>query len=140
MEDFLAQAKVIWVENKQFVGIDSSNHSVVLSTQDEKNAVGMKPSDLLLVALASCTAVDVVQILEKKRTPLNSMRIEVSGEQQEDPPWTFETIHMSFSLSGKDLKPEDVKKAIELSENKYCSVAASLRGTVDITHSFEISE
>ena len=136
----MAQAKVIWVENKQFVGIDSSNHSVVLSTQDEKNAVGMKPSDLLLVALASCTAVDVVQILEKKRTPLNSMRIEVSGEQQEDPPWTFETIHMSFSLSGKDLKPEDVKKAIELSENKYCSVAASLRGTVDITHSFEISE
>ena len=134
----MAEARVVWVENNQFVGTDSSKHSVVLSTQDENNAVGMKPSDLLLVALASCTAVDVVQILEKKRMPLTSMSIEVSGEQDKDPPWTFRAIHMEFKVSGKNLKAEDVQKAIDLSENKYCSVAASLRGTVDISHSFEI--
>ena len=134
----MAQAKIIWVENHQFVGIDSSKHSVVLSSQDENNAVGMKPSDLLLVALASCTAVDVVQILEKKRTPLSSMRIEVTGDQEKDPPWTFKAIHMDFKVAGMNLRSDDVKKAIELSENKYCSVSASLKGNVNITHSFEI--
>lgn len=134
----MAQAIVKWVDNKQFVGIDSSKHSVVISTQDEKNAVGLKPSDLLLVAVASCTAVDVVQILEKKRMPLASMSIEVDAEQQPDPPWTFKSLHMNFVVSGKKLNGDDVQKAIELSESKYCSVAASLRGTVKITTSYEI--
>jgi putative redox protein len=139
MEVILAKSKVIWIENKQFVGIDSSNHSVVLSSQDENNAVGVKPSDMLLVAVASCTAVDVVQILNKKRMPLSSMTIQVDAEQEEDPPWTFKKIHMHFQMAGKNLTEEDVHKAIELSESKYCSVAASLRGAVEITFSQEIS-
>jgi putative redox protein len=138
MEVALSTAKVVWVENKQFVGIDSSNHSVVLSTQDENNAIGVKPSDMLLVAVASCTAVDVVQILEKKRMPLAAMTIQVEAEQDEEPPWTFRSIHMHFQVAGKNLTQEDVLKAIELSEGKYCSVAASLRGTVEITTSLEI--
>ncbi len=72
---------VKWLQNKQFVGTDSSRHSVVLSSQDEGNGVGVKPSDMLLVALAACTAVDVVDILAKKRTPVSSLEIEVRGEQ-----------------------------------------------------------
>jgi putative redox protein len=134
----LAHAKVKWVENKQFVGIDSSNHSVVLSTQDDGNAVGMKPSDLLLVAVASCTAVDVVNILAKKRKPVDFLDIAVEAKQEPDPPWTFKSIHLHYKVSGKKLTDEDVRKAIELSENKYCSVSASLRGTVEISTSFEI--
>lgn len=135
----MAKAKVIWIENKQFVGIDSSNHSVVLSTQDEDNAVGVKPSDMLLVAVASCTAVDVVGILDKKRMPLSAMTIQVEAEQEEEPPWTFKTIHLHFQVAGKNLTEEDVHKAIELSESKYCSVAASVRETVEITFSLEIA-
>jgi putative redox protein len=138
MEVVLAKAKVVWVENKQFLGIDSSNHSVVLSTQDEDNGVGVKPSDMLLVALGSCTAVDVVTILKKKRMPLTSMTIQVTAEQEKDPPWTFKSIHMHFQVAGKNLTQEDVHKAIELSESKYCSVAASLQETVEITTSLEI--
>jgi putative redox protein len=138
MEVVLATAKVIWVENEQFVGIDSSNHSVVLSTQNADNAVGVKPSDMLLVALASCTAVDVVQILKKKRMPLTSMSIQVKAEQDEDPPWTFKSIHMHFMVTGKNLTEEDVQKAIDLSEGKYCSVSATLKGAVEITTSLEI--
>jgi len=127
---------VKWIDGKKFIGIDSTNHSVVLSTVDE--GVGMKPSELLLVALASCTAVDVVGILEKKRIPLSLLEISASGEQDPNPPWTFRKIHLHFRVSGKDLTEKAVAQAIELSEEKYCSVAATVRATVQITTDFEI--
>ena len=127
---------VRWIGGKQFVGIDSTNHSVVLSTPDE--GVGMKPSELLLVALASCTAVDVVEILAKKRLTLESLEIAASGEQDTDPPWTFRKIHLLYKLKGRDLTEKEVQKAIALSEEKYCSVSATLRGVAQITTSFEL--
>jgi putative redox protein len=120
-------AIVKWVEGKQFIGIDSTRHSVVLSTPDE--GVGIKPSELLLLALASCTAVDVVEILVKKRMPLTSPEISSSGEQDQDPPWTFRKIHLHYKISGKNLTEKAVEQAIQLSEEKYCSVAATIRAT-----------
>lgn len=132
----MGSAVVKLLEGKKFVGIDSTNHSVVISTPDE--GVGMKPSDLLLVALASCTAVDVVEILSKKRTPLSSLEISATSEQEQDPPWTFRKIHLHYKLSGKGLKEKDVEQAIHLSEEKYCSVAATIRATAEITYDFEI--
>jgi putative redox protein len=119
-----------------FIGTDSTNHSVVLSTANE--GVGMKPSELLLVAVGSCTAVDVVGILEKKRTPLSSLSIEVSAEQQEEPPWTFRKVHIHYKLKGHKLTDKAVEQAIQLSEEKYCSVSATIRGVAEITTSFEI--
>lgn len=83
----MGTATVKWISGKQFIGIDSTQHSVFLSTPDE--GVGIKPSDLLLIAIASCTAVDIVEILSKKRMPLNRLEISCSGEQDQDPPWTF---------------------------------------------------
>jgi len=127
---------VQWIGGKKFVGTDSTNHSVVISTADE--GVGMKPSELLLVALASCSAVDVVEILAKKRMSLMSMSISASGEQESDPPWTFRKIHLRYCLSGKDLTDKAVEQAIRLSEENYCSVAATLRGKAEITFSYEI--
>jgi putative redox protein len=127
---------VQWLSGKRFVGIDSTNHSVVISSKDE--GVGVKPSDLLLIALASCTAVDVVEILSKKRLPLNSMEIITTGEQDADPPWTFRKINMQFRLSGHGLTDRAVEQAIQLSEEKYCSVAATVRATAEITTEFEI--
>jgi putative redox protein len=129
---------VKWIEGKQFIGIDSTQHSVVLSTPDE--GIGVKPSDLLLIAVAACTAVDVVEILTKKRMPLTHLEISTSSEQEPNPPWTFRKIHLHFRVSGKNLTAKAVAQAIELSEEKYCSVAATLRATAQITTDFEILE
>jgi putative redox protein len=132
----MGTATVKWIGGKQFVGIDSTHHSVVLSTPDE--GVGIKPSELLLIAVASCTAVDVVEILEKKRMPLTHLEISVSGEQDQDPPWTFRKIHIHYRIGGKNLTEKGVSQAIQLSEEKYCSVAATIRATAQITTEFEI--
>jgi putative redox protein len=127
---------VKWIDGKKFIGIDSTNHSVVLSTVDE--GIGIKPSDLLPIAVAACSAVDVVGILEKKRMPLSLLEISVSGEQDPNPPWTFRKIHLHYRLSGKELTEKAVAQAIELAEEKYCSVAATVRATAQITNDFEI--
>jgi len=132
----MAEATVRWLTGKQFVGVDSTRHSVVLSSADE--GVGVKPSDLILIALAACTAVDVVDILRKKRAELSSFEINVSGEQDADPPWTFRKIHLRYRLGGKGLTKKAVEQAIQLSEEKYCSVAATIRGVAEITREFEL--
>ncbi len=132
----MSTSKITWYGGAKFVGTDSTNHSVVISTPGE--GVGMKPSELLLVALASCTAVDVVEILAKKRTPLETLEISASGEQDSDPPWAFRKIHLNYVVKGPGLTPKNVEAAIALSEEKYCSVAATIRGVAQITTSFEI--
>jgi putative redox protein len=134
----MGTATVKWIEGKQFIGIDSTNHSVVLSTP--KEGIGIKPSDLLLIAVASCSAVDVVEILEKKRMTLTHLEISSSGEQDQDPPWTFRKVHMHYKIGGKNLTEKAVAQAIQLSEEKYCSVAATIRGTAEIITDFEILE
>jgi putative redox protein len=131
-----AGTTVQWLSGKRFVGIDSTNHAVVLSSMDE--GVGVKPSDMLLIALASCTAVDVVEILAKKRLPLDSLEIITTGEQDADPPWTFRKIHLKYRLGGRGLTDKAVAQAIQLAEEKYCSVAATVRATAKITTEFEI--
>lgn len=127
---------VKWIGKRQYVGIDSTNHSVVLSTPSD--GVGIKPSDLLLIAVAACTAVDVVEILHKKRMPLTHLEISASGEQDEDPPWTFRKIHLHYRLAGKNLTEAAAAQAIQLSEEKYCSVSATLRATAEISFDFEV--
>jgi putative redox protein len=127
---------VKWIEGKQFIGIDSTNHSVVLSTPSE--GIGIKPSDLLPIALASCTAVDVVEILAKKRTPISYLEISATGEQETEAPWTFRKIHLHFKLKGRNLTDKTVEQAIQLSQEKYCSVAATIRPTAQIITDFEI--
>ena len=134
----MSTATVKWIEGKQFIGVDSTHHSVVLSTPDE--GIGIKPSELLLIAVASCSAVDVVEILAKKRMTLTYLEISSSGEQDQDPPWTFRKIHLHYKIGGKNLTEKAVEQAIQLSEEKYCSVAATIRPTAQITTDFEILE
>ena len=134
----MANATVHWIEGKRFIGTDSTNHSVVLSTPDE--GIGMKPSDLLLVALSSCTAVDVVDILKKKRIELTKLEIQTTAEQEADPPWTFRKIHLKYILAAKGLTAKDAEQTIKLSQEKYCSVAATVRGVAEITWEFVIEE
>jgi putative redox protein len=134
----MAKASVTWFGGKKFVGTDSTNHSVVLSTPDE--GIGMKPSDMMLVALASCTSVDVVEILKKKRLDLRGLEVGVTAEQDAEPPWTFRKIHLTYAISGEGIKPKDAEQAIQLSQEKYCSVAATLRGVAEITWEYRIVE
>jgi putative redox protein len=132
----MATATVRWITGKQFIGVDSTHHSVVLSTPDE--GIGVKPSELLLIAVASCSAVDVVEILTKKRMPLSYFEINVNSEQDQNPPWTFRKIYLHYRLGGKNLTEKAVAQAIALSGEKYCSVAATVRATAQIITDFEI--
>lgn len=128
----MAEAKVRWVGDRSFIGIDSSNHSVVMGSVN-KEMVGMKASELLLIALAGCSSYDVVSILEKRKINLEKLEVRVRGEQDSDPPWTFKKIHLQYFLAGEGLDKKQAEKAIELSEGKYCSVAATVKGKADIT-------
>lgn len=132
----MATATVHWLNEKNFVGIDSTGHSVVLSGQ--KDGIGVSPSQMLLVALASCSSVDVVEILEKKRLKLRLLQVTITGEQDPAPPWTYRKIHVKYRLSGQDLTEKAVEQAIRLSQDKYCSVASTVRGVAQITTEYEI--
>ncbi len=134
----MAKARLHWLRDQQYIGVDSTRHGIVISTPDGANGVGVKPVDLLLLALAGCTAVDVVTILQKQRAELADLEIEVEGEQDPDPPWAFRKIHMHFRVRGKGLEEARVARAIRLSEEKYCAVAASLRPRVAIETSFDL--
>jgi len=128
-----------WTRGLQFVGTDSTQHSIVLSA-DEENRTGVKPSDLLLLALGGCSAVDVVEILRKKRQALTGLAIRVTGEQDPDPPWAFRRIQVEYQVRGRGLSPQAVNQAVALSEEKYCSVRATLAGKVEISRDVRIVE
>ena len=127
---------VSWVQGKQFVGTDDRNQSVVLS--GDSPARGVSPSQMLLVALSACSAYDVVDIMAKKRKPLTHLEVEAVGTQDEEPPWAYRRIHLKYTLSGDKLTDKAVVQAIELSQEKYCSVAATVKGVARITTEYEI--
>ncbi len=132
----MATTTVRWLDEQHFVGIDSGGHSVVLSGQ--KNGIGVSPSQMLLVALASCSSVDVVEILKKKRMKLTLLEVTTSGEQDPEPPWAYRKIHVKYRIGGEGLTDKAVAQAISLSQEKYCSVAATVRGVAQITTEYEI--
>lgn len=122
-----------------FVGISPSGHAQVLDTNHER-ASAATPVELLLIALGTCTAVDVVSILRKKRARLTDYRVEVTGERRTEHPRAFTKMEVRHVLCGYNLSEKAVAQAIELSETKYCSVAATLRPTVSIVSTYEIIE
>ena len=93
---------------------------------------------VFLIALASCSSVDVVEILEKKRKKLTLLEVTTTGERDPDPPWAYRKIHVKYRLGGQGLTDKAVTQAIELSQEKYCSVAATVRGVARITYEYEI--
>jgi putative redox protein len=133
------KATVHIVGDDLFVGITPSGHAVTLDTNHERNSAPT-PVELLLVALGSCTGVDVVSILRKKREEVIDYRVEISGERRDDHPRAFTRMEVKHIVKGRNISPKSLAQAIELSETKYCSVAATLRPTVEIVSSFEIIE
>jgi len=136
----MSAVELTWTQKLQFVGTDSTQHAIVLSAPDEENSTGVKPSDLLLLALGGCTAVDVVEILRKKRQQLTGLTVRVTGEQDAEPPWAFRRIHVVYEVRGRNLAPQAVEQAVALSEEKYCSVRATLEGQVELTREVRIEE
>jgi putative redox protein len=136
----MVSSKVTWFGGKQFVGTDSSKHSVVISSQDEANGTGMRPLDMLLVALAGCTAMGVVHMLQQKRQDLLGFEINISGEQADEPPRCFTHIHIEYVAKGRGIKEKALTDAIKLSLDKYCSVSATVKGKVEISTSYQIIE
>ena len=130
-----------WVEEKLMVVSDSNGHSVVVGRSPDPHFTygGVKPSDLLLMAAAACSAYDVVEILTKQREPLVDLKVYCSGDQMSDIPYAFTKIHLRYEVHGS-VKPEKLERAIRLSCEKYCSVLATLRPGVPISSDYEIIE
>ena len=124
-----------WTPTEQFVLSDQDNRRIVM-----KRPQGVKPSDLLSMALIGCSSHDVVEILKKQRQDLQHLHVSAESEQDADPPWRFRRIHIHYKAVGKSIDPEKLRKAVEISEEKYCSVYATLKDAVEITHDFEVAE
>ncbi len=122
-------------ERLQFIG--ETGYGALLPIGGDADGPGAKPSDLLPLSLAACTAYDVVVILRKQRQELRGLEIDIETTQDPDPPFAFRTIHMHFVLTGA-IEDHRAERAIVLSETKSCSVAATLRPTVELSHSFEV--
>jgi putative redox protein len=127
------------VEHHMMVASDSHGHSIVIgrSPVDHEHWVGVKPSDLLLISVASCAAYDVVEILNKQREPYQELEVVCSGDQLKDPPYTFTRIHLHFKLRG-GVNPEKLERAINLSMEKYCSVISTIRPDTPVTSDYEV--
>jgi putative redox protein len=133
------KAVVELVDDELFSGRTPSGHVVTIDTDRERNSAP-SPMELLLVALGSCTGVDVVSILKKKREDVISYRVEVRGQRRAEHPRSYQRMELHHIVSGRKISERSVAQAIELSEQKYCSVAATLRPTAEIVSSFEIIE
>ncbi len=127
-----------WVGSHLMVGNDSRGTPIIIGVQDqERKITALKASDLLLLAAASCASYDIVTILTKQRQPLESLEVICTGEQESEPPYRFLHIHLHYIIKG-DVDAQKVKRAIQLSEDKYCSVTNTLRSSVNITSEYDI--
>jgi putative redox protein len=129
-------AKVRWIDKDQFLATTPSGHAVPFDSDRQRNTAP-GPMEMLLAALGSCTVTDVAMILEKKRQKLTALEVSISGERAPSPPTVWTKIEMVYRLEG-ELDEKAVKDAIELSQTKYCSVAAMLSQVASITYRYEI--
>lgn len=142
----MGQVSIKWTgdDSRMFLGRDSLGRVVVAGYWQKPDVEGWtewrgaKASDLLVIALCSCSAYDVVDILQKQRVLITGLTVTADAEQAPEPPWPFVRIHLHYVVSGHDLDPKKIERAIKLSEEKYCSVAATIRGVTEITHDFAI--
>lgn len=132
------KAKVSWVDGMAFIGHSETGHKVVIDGDREGGAPS--PMEMVLMSVGSCSAIDVVSILEKARQKVQNVDVELSAERAETVPKVFTSIHLNFVVTGTDVADKHVERAVALSADKYCSVAKMLENTATITHSFEIKQ
>ncbi len=135
------KATVTWLDGRAFVGESGSGHAVVMDGPPDGGGrnIGVRPMEMLLIGVGGCSAYDVVSILEKSRQKVSDCRVELSAERADAIPAVFTKIHLHFIVSGTDLDPRQVERAVKLSADKYCSASIMLRGAgVEVTHDFEL--
>lgn len=136
------KARIKWVENACLVGETGSGHGVVMDGAAEIGGrnLGARPMEMVLLGLGGCTAMDVLSILQKGRHDVRDCAIEIGAERADSVPKVFTEIHVHFIVSGRGLQDKHVKRAVDLSAEKYCSVSMMLGKTAEITHDYEIIE
>jgi putative redox protein len=135
------KAELKQVQGSTFVAKADSNHWVTMddSINNGGSGAGAGPMELVLMALAGCTAMDVDSILKKKRAGMTKLEIEVTGERASEPPKVFTKIHIDYLIHG-EVRRTDAEHAVSLSQEKYCSVSAMLKRTAEITYGIKIVE
>ncbi len=134
------KARVKWVEQVSFLGESESGHAVLMDGAPAAGGrnLGPRPMEMLLLGAGGCTSFDVIAILKKSRQAVTDCYVELEAERAETDPKVFTKIHMHFVVTGKDIKPEAVEKAIKLSAEKYCSASIMLGAMAAVTHDFEV--
>jgi putative redox protein len=132
---------VSWLDKMAFSTV-VNGHPLILDANKESGGEnrGPRPKHLMLVALAGCTAMDVVSLLEKMRIKLAGLRVTVAGDITDDHPKHFIRMHIIYNFSGKDLAMEKLKKAVDLSQQKYCGVSATYRKAMELTSEINVAE
>jgi len=123
-----------WIRDQSFLMRDRNGFPIVMDQPSGANA-----ADLLPLSLIGCTVYDVVAILRKQRQQLTALRVSATSVQDDEPPWRFRSIRIRYTFTGRGLKEALVKRAIELSETRYCAVYATLRDAVEIVSEYEIA-
>lgn len=136
------KARIEWKDGMSFLGESGSGHSVLMDGPSEAGGknLGPRPMEMVLMGTGGCAAFDVVLILKKSRQDISDCMVEIEAERAMEEPKVFTRIHFHFIVTGKQLKPEQVERAINLSAEKYCSASIMLAKTAELTHDFEIVE
>ena len=135
------QTTVKWVDGVMFLGESGSGHSVVMDGAPDRGGrnIGARPMEMILLGLGGCASFDVMTMLQKGRQQVSDCRVEISAQRVDAVPAVFSSIHLEFVLSGSNLKESQVKRAVELSAEKYCSASIMLEAAgVEISHSYRI--
>jgi putative redox protein len=138
----MSEVRVKWVDGLRFVGHGHSKHGILMDASEKVGGAdtGVRPGELVLIALGGCTAIDVASILNKMRVPFDDIEVLVNGESAPEHPKYWTHIEVKYIVKGKDLPEDKVKKAVELSQERYCSVSESLRRNVVVEHTYEIQK
>jgi putative redox protein len=130
------------IEGITFIGKGETNHWITMDGPKQFNGseAGSRPMELLLISLGGCSGSDVVSILTKKRVSIDQLEINVTGDREDTHPKVFSKIHLEYVFYGNNLPVQDLERAIDLSQNKYCPISAMLRKSCEITHSYRIEE
>ncbi len=136
------KARIKWVEEVSFLGETESGHAVLMDGPPAGGGrnLGPRPMEMLLIGTGACTAYDVVTILKKSRQKITDCVVDVQAERAETDPKIFTAIHLHFVVTGKELKKEQVERAIHLSAEKYCSASIMLGRVAKVTHDYEMVE
>ncbi len=137
------KATVKWVDGAMFLGESGSGHSVVMDGPEDHGGrnMGVRPMEMLLLGMGGCASFDVVSILQKSRQQVSRCHVELEAERADEVPAVFTKIHLNFVVSGRALKESQVKRAVSLSAEKYCSASIMMeKAGVEVTHGYRMVE